>query len=125
MVGKKAFSGFSVNSLEKAERFYGEILGLKVTKSEMGLLQLHTEGNQPIIIYQKPNHIPATFTILNFPVDDIEKAVDELTAKGVVFDIYGGDIATDKKGIFRSDKGPTIAWFRDPAKNILSLIEMK
>ncbi|MBA4053124.1 MAG: glyoxalase, partial [Marivirga sp.] len=80
-------------------------------------------GNNPIVIYPKPNHVPATFTVLNFPVKDIEKMVDELIAKGIVFEQYTGEIATDEKGICRSSKGPNIAWFKDPAGNILSIIE--
>lgn len=121
----KAFSGFSTNDLKKAKEFYSTILGLKVKENEMGILELHMRDSNPIIIYPKPNHVPATFTVLNFPVDDIDKAVDELTAKGVVFEIYGGEIQTDEKGISRHKVGPSIAWFKDPAGNLLSVIEVK
>jgi predicted enzyme related to lactoylglutathione lyase len=121
----KAFSGFSVNDLQKAKEFYGEVLELDVVDNPMGLLELKTNGNNNIIIYPKPNHEPATFTILNFPVDDIDKAVDQLIEKGVSFEHYGGQINTDKKGICRSSVGPFIAWFKDPAGNILSVLENK
>ncbi|QHT69951.1 VOC family protein [Rhodocytophaga rosea] len=119
----KAFSGFSTNDINKAKDFYQHTLGLTVKENEMGLLELHTEGNHPIIIYQKPDHVPATFTVLNFPVNSIEKVVDELIKKGITFEQYKGEIATDEKGICRSDKGPNIAWFKDPAGNILSVLE--
>jgi catechol 2,3-dioxygenase-like lactoylglutathione lyase family enzyme len=118
----KAFSGFSVNDLEKAKHFYGEILGLEVSES-MGL-ELHIEGGNHILIYPKPNHTPATFTILNFPVTDIEKAVKELKEKGITFESYEDPIKTDEDGIFRGG-GPLIAWFKDPAGNILSVLEQK
>ncbi len=121
----KAFSGFSVDDMQKAKIFYSEVLGLEVTDNPMGLIELHIEGGNTIIVYPKPNHTPATFTILNFPVDDIEKAADELTQKGVSFEQYEGEIKTDVKGICRSDGGPNIAWFKDPAGNILSIIEQK
>lgn len=121
----KAFSSFSTSDIQKAKFFYSEILGLNVFENDMGILELRIENMNPIIIYPKPNHVPATFTVLNFPVDDIEKAVDQLTNKDVVFDIYGGDIETDKKGICRSTEGPNIAWFRDPSGNILSVLETK
>lgn len=119
----KAFSGFSVDDLQKAKAFYGEVLGLEVTEIEMGLLELHIEGGNNILIYPKPNHVPATFTILNFPVKDVEKAVDELTQYGVQFEQYEGEIKTDEKGISRGEGGPNIAWFKDPAGNILSVLE--
>ena len=119
----KAFSGFSVDDLKKAKAFYGEVLGLEVTEIEMGLLELHIEGGNNMLIYPKPNHVPATFTILNFPVNNVEKAVDELAQRGVQFEQYEGEIKTDEKGICRSDEGPTIAWFKDPAGNILSVLE--
>jgi predicted enzyme related to lactoylglutathione lyase len=121
----KAFSGFSVNDLQKAKQFYGEILGLGVNENEMGILELHINGSNNIIVYPKPNHQPATFTILNFPVDDIEKAVEELTAKGVVFEQYEGEIKTNEKGICDNPNGPKIAWFKDPAGNILSVLQNK
>jgi catechol 2,3-dioxygenase-like lactoylglutathione lyase family enzyme len=117
----KAFSGFSVDDLEKAKQFYGETLGLEVSE-ENGLLGLQLAGGTRILIYPKDNHTPATFTILNFPVDDIEQAVDELRKAGVPFESYEGDLKTDEKGIFRGG-GPLIAWFRDPAGNILSVLE--
>lgn len=118
----KAFSGFSVNDIPKAKEFYGKTLGLEVSESD-GILTLHLGGGALVIIYPKPNHTPATFTILNFPVDSVDKAVDELTKRGVRFEIYNlPDIKTDARGIFR-DGGPTIAWFKDPAGNILSVLE--
>ncbi|HEV8081997.1 MAG TPA: VOC family protein [Chitinophagaceae bacterium] len=122
----KAFSSFSVNDIQKAKEFYGKTLGIEVTDNPMGLIELHIGGGNNIMIYPKPDHASATFTILNFPVDNIDKAVDELIAKGIVFEQYEGEIKTDKKGIARStDKsmGPNIAWFKDPAGNILSVIE--
>ena len=118
----KAFSGFAVDDLEKAKQFYSETLGLEVTE-ENDLLTLHIAGDRPVLVYPKPNHTPASFTILNFPVDDIEAAVDQLAARGVDFERYEGTpIATDEKGIFRGG-GPLIAWFTDPAGNVLSVIE--
>jgi catechol 2,3-dioxygenase-like lactoylglutathione lyase family enzyme len=119
----KAFSGFSVDDLQKAKKFYTEILGIEVKDNPMGLIELHIEGSNRIIIYPKPNHEPATFTILNFPVDNIDEAVDELISKGVKFEQYDGEIKTDAKGISRNPQGPKIAWFKDPAGNILSVIE--
>ena len=117
----QAFSGFSVNDTQKARKFYGQTLGLDVSESN-GLLTLHLAGDNKVLIYPKPNHVPATFTILNFPVDNVDKAVDELTKRGVRFEIYNQpDIETDEKGIMRG-KGPTIAWFKDPAGNILSVL---
>jgi len=118
----KAFSGFSVNDTQKAKQFYGQTLGLEVSESN-GLLTLHLAGDNKVLIYPKPNHAPATFTILNFPVDNVDQAVDELTQRGVRFEIYNQpDIKTDEKGIMRG-KGPTIAWFKDPAGNTLSVLE--
>lgn len=117
----KAFSSFSVDDIQKAKKFYEEVLGLQ-TESPMDMLAIKTSGNNDIFIYAKPNHEPATFTVLNFPVDDINKAVDELTAKGVKFEQYHNEyINTDEKGIAHG--GPTVAWFKDPAGNILSVIE--
>lgn len=120
----KAFSGFSVDNIQKAKQFYSQTLELKVSENqEMDILELHISGNNPLIIYPKSNHTPATFTILNFPVEDVEKAVDYLTNRGVRFEIYKDEsYRTDEKGIFRGG-GPTIAWFKDPAGNILSIIE--
>jgi predicted enzyme related to lactoylglutathione lyase len=119
----KAFSSFSVNDLQKAKAFYHEILGLNVADNPMGLIELNIEGGNKIMVYPKPNHTPATFTVLNFPVEDIEEAVDELTQKGVSFEQYTGEIQTNEKGISRGNGGPNIAWFKDPAGNILSVIE--
>jgi catechol 2,3-dioxygenase-like lactoylglutathione lyase family enzyme len=117
----KAFSGFSVDDIGAAKRFYGDTLGLNVTEEDMGLLGLHIAGGTEIMVYPKESHDPATFTILNFPVDDIDRAVDELTAKGVTFERYDG-FDQDEKGIAR-DGGPQIAWFKDPAGNILSVLQ--
>jgi len=117
----RAFSGFSVGDTQKAKEFYGKTLGLDVSEDNR-MLKLHLAGGTKVFIYPKPNHVPATFTILNFPVDDVEKAVDELTSRGVRFERYEGDMKTDTKGIFRG-QGPLIAWFKDPAGNILSVLE--
>ncbi|HEY0738636.1 MAG TPA: VOC family protein [Herpetosiphonaceae bacterium] len=116
----KAFSGFSVDDLAKARHFYGETLGLKVSE-EHGLLQLHIAGGTNILVYPKAHHVPATFTVLNFPVDDVDQAVDELTVRGVHFERYDG-MPQDDKGIMRGN-GPDIAWFKDPAGNILSVLK--
>ncbi|MBO9155310.1 VOC family protein [Chitinophaga sp. GCM10012297] len=119
----KAFSSFSVNDLEKAKQFYGQTLGLNVQDGEMGTLNLSIKGGANILIYPKPNHTPASFTILNFPVKDVDEAVDALMQKGVQFEHYNeGDLKTDKKGIMRGN-GPVIAWFKDPAGNILSVLQ--
>jgi catechol 2,3-dioxygenase-like lactoylglutathione lyase family enzyme len=118
----KAFSGFAVDDVEKAQEFYGDTLGLEVEKVDgPGLLALHLAGGRDTMIYPKPDFEPATYTILNFPVDDVEATVDELTARGVAFERYDG-MGQDEKGISR-DQGPTIAWFKDPAGNILSVLE--
>jgi catechol 2,3-dioxygenase-like lactoylglutathione lyase family enzyme len=116
-----AFSGFSVNDIPRAKHFYGETLGLNVSE-EYGMLQLQLATGATVLVYPKENHEPASFTILNFPVADVEQAVDRLTEAGVPFEHYAGDLQTDEKGIFRGE-GPTIAWFRDPAGNILSVLE--
>jgi predicted enzyme related to lactoylglutathione lyase len=122
----KAYSGFSANDIPKAKTFYKDILGLEVKDRPMGVIELQIKGSNPIIIYPKPNHVAATFTILNFPVENIDDAVDELIKKGITFEQYEEPIKTDKKGICRSDgKAPNIAWFKDPAGNILSVIEEK
>ena len=118
----KAFSGFAVDDVPAAKQFYGETLGLNVSEAN-GMLTLKIAGDRDTLVYPKPNHTPASFTILNFPVEDIEKAVDELTARGVAFEHYTGtDLETDEKGIFRNG-GPLIAWFKDPAGNVLSVIQ--
>jgi len=118
----KSFSSFSVDDTQKAKDFYANVLGLHVSE-ENGLLRLHLADGGDIMIYPKPNHTPATFTVLNFILDDIEPAVDALTAHGVTFLRYDNpDIKTDAKGIHRG-KGPEIAWFKDPAGNILSLVK--
>jgi catechol 2,3-dioxygenase-like lactoylglutathione lyase family enzyme len=114
----RAFSGFAVDDIAAAKRFYGETLGLRVSESN-GMLQLHIEGGRDTLVYPKPGHVPATFTILNFPVSDVESAVDGLVARGVVFERYEG---LDERGINRRG-GPLIAWFRDPAGNILSVLQ--
>jgi catechol 2,3-dioxygenase-like lactoylglutathione lyase family enzyme len=116
----KAFSGFSVDDIPKARQFYGDTLGLRVSE-ENGLLQLHIAGDRDVLVYPKEDHTPATFTILNFPVDDVEAAVDQLAARGVRFERYEG-VEQDDKGIFRGE-GPLIAWFKDPAGNILSVLQ--
>ncbi len=118
----KAFSGFAVDDLEQARQFYGETLGLK-TSEEYGLMTLHLAGDRDTLVYPKPDHTPATYTILNFPVDAIDEAVDELGARGVRFERYDG-FGQDEKGIFR-DEGPYIAWFKDPAGNLLSVLQEK
>ncbi len=120
--GSKAFSGFSVDDLDSAKTFYGENLGLNVSEEGPGLA-LHFTDDRSVFIYPKQDHEPATFTILNFPVDEIEPTVDALTERGVKFERYEGtEIETDDKGIFRGE-GPLIAWFKDPAGNVLSVIE--
>ncbi|MGZ5340189.1 MAG: VOC family protein, partial [Solirubrobacterales bacterium] len=115
-----AYSGFAVDDLQKARDFYGETLGLKTTvlDEENGLLQLEIAGDRPTLAYLKPDFEPATYTILNFPVDDVEKAVDELASRGVSFEKYDG-FEQDEKGIASGGGGPDIAWFKDPAGNIL------
>ena len=118
----KAFSGFSVNDIQKAKDFYGRTLGLQVSESH-GLLTLQLAGGNKVLIYPKVSHAPATFTVLNFPVENVDESVDELAKRGVRFEIYDeSDINTDEKGIMRGN-GPTIAWFKDPAGNVLSVIE--
>jgi catechol 2,3-dioxygenase-like lactoylglutathione lyase family enzyme len=117
----KAFSGFAAPDISKVKEFYSETLGLTVTE-EHGLLTLHLAGGNNVLIYPKPDHVPATFTVLNFPVDDVALAVDELGKRGVRFEKYNGpEVKTDEKGIMRGN-GPTIAWFKDPAGNILSVL---
>ncbi|MGW4031355.1 VOC family protein [Streptomyces sp. NPDC004838] len=116
----KAFSGFAVDDIAAAKAFYGGTLGLRVSE-ENGTLTLHLAGDRDTLVYPKPDHTPATYTILNFPVADIEQAVGQLADRGVEFLRYDG-IETDENGIFRGG-GPLIAWFADPAGNILSVLE--
>lgn len=119
----QAFSGFSVSNIEDAKEFYGSTLGLMVEENDMGMLSINLSNGTNILIYPKNDHIPATFTILNFPVNDIDHAVDELSSKGVEFEHY--ENMTDEKGIARglsANQGPDIAWFKDPAGNILSVL---
>ena len=118
-----AFSGFSTNDLAAAKKFYGETLGLELEEdsADMPMLTLRLATGGKVLIYPKPNHVPATYTVLNFPVDSIDRAVDELLAKGIVFERYEGT-AQDEKGISRG-YGPSIAWFKDPAGNIISVLE--
>ncbi|MGH2356434.1 MAG: VOC family protein [Candidatus Limnocylindria bacterium] len=117
-----AFSGYSVDDIGRAKEFYGTTLGLDVEEQPQGL-ELKLRGGAHVFLYPKDNHQPATYTVLNFPVVDIEKAVDELTARGVMFERYEG-IGADERGIARDDYGPAIAWFTDPAGNILSILEI-
>ena len=120
----KAFSGFSVNDLKKAKEFYGDTLGLDVIESKEGL-ELRLAGGTSVFLYPKPNHTPASFTVLNFPVKNIDEAVDQLGELGLRLEQYDlPDLKTDKRGIFRGP-GPKIAWFKDPAGNILSVLEGK
>jgi catechol 2,3-dioxygenase-like lactoylglutathione lyase family enzyme len=116
----KAFSGFAVDDIEAARKFYGETLGLE-TSEQYGLLTLHLAGGRDTLVYPKPGHVPATYTILNFQVDDVDAAVDELTARGVSLERYEG-MGQDAKGINRAG-GPYIAWFKDPAGNILAVLQ--
>jgi catechol 2,3-dioxygenase-like lactoylglutathione lyase family enzyme len=116
----KAFSGFAVGDIAAARRFYGEVLGLEVSEAH-GMLTLRLAGGRDTLVYPKPDHEPATYTILNFPVEDIDSVVDELLERGVDIEIYDG-FDHDERGIVR-DGGPPIAWFRDPAGNILSVLE--
>lgn len=118
----KAFSGFSVDDLAAARRFYGETLGVRVADLAEGLLELRIAGERTTLIYEKDNHTPASYTILNFPVDDIDKAVDELTRRGVRLLRYEG-FDHDPTGIVRDGGGPQIAWFTDPAGNVLSVLQ--
>jgi predicted enzyme related to lactoylglutathione lyase len=119
-----AFSGFSSNDIAKAKEFYAQTLGLEVTE-ENGMLTLHLAGGGTVLIYPKDNHEPASFTVLNFPVEDIDQAVDRLTRAGIQFERYEGS-NQDERGIVRpptAESGPPIAWFKDPAGNILSVLE--
>ena len=125
LADSRAFSGFAVDDIEKAQEFYGGTLGLKtsILDEENGLMQLDLAGDRPTIVYLKPDFKPATYTILNFPVEDVEKAVDGLTERGVSFERYDG-FDQDEKGIARGP-GPAIAWFKDPAGNILSVLDQE
>jgi catechol 2,3-dioxygenase-like lactoylglutathione lyase family enzyme len=120
----KTYSGFAVDDARRAREFYGETLGIELTvvDEEQGLLTLHLAGGRDTFVYQKPDFVPATYTILNFEVDDVDQAVDELAARGVEFERYEG-FDQDGKGIAR-DSGPEIAWFKDPAGNILSVLRL-
>ncbi|MFI6446800.1 VOC family protein [Kitasatospora sp. NPDC050543] len=117
----KAFSGFAVDDLQKAKQFYGETLGLSVSE-EYDTLRLKLGSGASVFVYPKADHVPAVFTILNFSVDDVDKAVDELTARGVSIERFPG-FEADEKGVVRAEEGPAIAWFRDPAGNILSVLQ--
>jgi catechol 2,3-dioxygenase-like lactoylglutathione lyase family enzyme len=116
----EAFSGFAVDDLERAQRFYGETLGLE-TSVDNGLMTLHLAGERPTLVYPKPNHTPADYTILNFKVDDVEAAVDQLAARGVQLERYAG-LEQDERGIMRGG-GPYIGWFKDPAGNVLAVLQ--
>ena len=120
----QVFSSFSTDKVETVKDFYSNVLQLETKVNAMGILELHLEGETMVIIYPKPNHVPATFTVLNFTVKNIEETVDTLTAAGVTFEQYEGPIQTDAKGIARGG-GPLIAWFKDPAGNILSVLQMQ
>lgn len=120
---KNAFSGFSVDNIEKAKEFYSKTLGMDINDSEMGTAEIKLGSGASVMLYPKENHTPAEYTMLNIPVDNIDEAVDELTGRGVKFIKYNtGDIKTDDKGIMRGN-GPNIAWFSDPAGNIISVLE--
>lgn len=118
----KAYSGLAVDDMQKAREFYGDTLGLR-TSEEYGLMWLHLAGGRDTLVYEQPSVAPASYTILNFQVDDIDTAVDQPTARGVRFERYEG-INQDSKGVFR-DEGPYIAWFKDPAGNVLSVLQEK
>lgn len=118
----RAFSGFSADDISAAAAFYGDVLGLRTSQDD-GMLTLHLGGDREILVYPKEDHRPATFTILNFPVDDIDLTVAQLTERGVTFERYDG-MQQDDKGIARGPMGPPIAWFTDPAGNILSVLEI-
>jgi predicted enzyme related to lactoylglutathione lyase len=120
LANTKAFSGFAVDDLERAREFYGKTLGL-TTSEQNGLMTLHLAGDRDTLVYPKPDHVPAGYTILNFPVDDIDEAVEGLAARGVHFERYDS-FDQDEKGIFRGG-GPYIAWFKDPAGNVLSVLQ--
>ena len=118
---KRAFSGFSVNDIPAAKAFYGDMLGMTVSEQN-GMLSLEIAGGGNVLVYPKPNHVPASYTVLNFPVDNIDAAVDQLAGRGVEFERYEG-LQADEKGILRASSGPMIAWFTDPAGNILAVLQ--
>jgi predicted enzyme related to lactoylglutathione lyase len=119
----KAFGGYSVDDLATAKKFYSETLGLPVTEEDMGLLSITVAGGGQVLIYPKGDaHVPATFTVLNFPVDDVDSTVRELTSRGITFERYEG-FEQDEYGVARDPQGPAIAWFTDPAGNILSVLQ--
>ena len=123
---KAAFGGFSVDNSAKAKEFYANTLGLQVDDEAMGIIRLHLPGGGAMVVYPKDDHQPATFTVLNLEVDDIEQAVNELTNAGVQFEHYEGELKTDEKGILRGrarNLGPDIAWFKDPAGNVVSVLQ--
>jgi predicted enzyme related to lactoylglutathione lyase len=121
----KAFSGFAVKDIAAAKEFYGGTLGQDVRDGPMGLLELHLAGGGTVMVYPKDDHEPATYTVLNFPVDDVDAAVDKLTAAGVTMERYDRpDMPQDEKGIARDPEGPAIAWFKDPSGNILAVLSM-
>lgn len=121
----QAFSGFAVKDLAAAKKFYGETLGQDVRDGPMGIMELHLAGGATVMVYPKDDHVPATYTILNFPVTDVDAAVDELTAAGVKMEQYGRpEMPQDEKGIARDPEGPAIAWFTDPSGNIISVLQI-
>ncbi len=121
--GSNAISSFSVRDVAQTKQFYSEVLGLEIADGPMdGLLELNL-GSAQVMMYGKDDHEPASFTVLNFPVDDIETTVDELNGRGVQFENYGGELAADEKGIVRNEYGPAIAWFKDPSGNVLAVME--
>lgn len=119
----KAFSGIAVTDLAQARGFYGDVLGLRVDETDTGMLVLRLGGGRSVLVYPKPDHTPATYTVLNFPVEDIDPVVADLAARGVEFERYEGtQMETDETGVFRKG-GPLIAWFTDPSGNVLSVIQ--
>ncbi|MGZ6123790.1 MAG: VOC family protein [Myxococcales bacterium] len=126
--GSKAFGSFAVRDLDAAWKFYGKTLGIDVSDvpGMKGILQLNLAGGARILVYPKPDHVPATYTVLNFPVEDVDRAVDALVERGVRFEIYTeGPVKTNAKGIAEGGGGPRIAWFRDPSGNILSVLDQR
>ncbi len=118
----KAFSSFAVNDIQKAKHFYGTVLALKLSDEREGTMGIHLEGGAVVFVYPKPDHAPASFTVLNFPVEDIKTTIKNLTDKGIKMERYDEDVETDEHGIFR-DGDMQIAWFKDPSGNILSVIQ--